>query len=241
MKSLRGPSRTIDVWDLPTRLFHWVLVLLFALLWVSGEVGGLDIELPLPGGDTFFLTNIDLHMWLGQLLLTLLVFRLLWGVWGSTTARFCSFVRGPRAAGRYIAELLRGRVPSGGIGHNPAGGWMVVFMLGVLLLQAITGLFANDEIFAEGPLAHLVSADTSGRLTCLHGLLFNVLLGAVALHVITVSYYLLRGKNLIGAMFSGRQSIDASERTDALQRAPLWRAVVLLAAAGFAVWSLRWL
>lgn len=221
------------IWDLPVRLFHWLLVLLFAMLWATGRWGGLDLSLPLPGGKTLFLTNMDLHMLLGQAVLALVVFRLLWGVMGSTTARFSAFVRGPRAVLAYLKDVLNGRSPAIA-GHNPAGGLMVVVLLVLLLLQSGTGLFANDELFSEGPLAHLVDSTTSARLTELHGWLFDLLLIAAALHVAANLLYLVRGQNLIQAMITGRGAVPA-EQAEELRWAPLWLAALLLGVAVLAV------
>ncbi|HEY8507559.1 MAG TPA: cytochrome b/b6 domain-containing protein [Steroidobacteraceae bacterium] len=234
-----SPRHTVVVWDLPTRLFHWSLALCFALLWATGEVGGLDFVVPLPGGKTWFITNMDLHMWLGQAVLALVVFRVLWGLWGSSPSRFRSFVRGPGAAYRHFVQLMRGAVPAG-IGHNPAGGLAIVAMLVLLFLQAGTGLFANDEIYSEGPLAHLVSSEISTRLTDLHGAVFDVLLAFVALHVAAVLYYLLRGKNLIAPMLHGQQTLPAAGEGATLYHAPLTRALLFFGAAVLAVWSLHW-
>ncbi len=231
--------RRIKVWDLAIRLFHWAIVLLMALLWYTGQVGGLDVDVTLPGGFDLFLPNTDLHMLLGQAVLVLLVFRVLWGVFGSGTARFTNFVRGPRAVFGYLGQLLRGRLPVS-TGHNPAGGVMVLVLLGLLAAQTITGLFANDDIFSQGPLAHLVSGDTSAALTSLHRKLFDYLLIAAGFHILAVLYYMIRGENLITPMFSGRKPealIDPAERGE-VKMAPLWLAVLLFVLSLAAVWGL---
>ena len=233
------PTR-LQVWDVPVRLFHWLTVLAFAVLWYSGSVGGMDMDLPLPGGKSLYLSNMDVHMWLGQLVLTLVIFRILWGVVGSSTARFSSFLRGPRAVLDYVKAFVRGETPLTA-GHNAGGGWMVVALLLLLAAQAITGLFANDDLFSEGPLAHLVSSETSGNLTQLHVLLFNVLLGAILLHILAVLSYVFRGKNLIGAMVTGRkpEALVPPEERAGLRMVSVWRALVLLAISILIVWSLH--
>lgn len=233
-------DRGVRVWDVPVRLFHWLLVVLLIVLGISGKFGGMDLDLMLPGGHGFYLTNMDVHMWSGQAVLALVFFRVLWGLAGSSTARFAAFVRGPKAAASYLLAMLRGQLPPS-VGHNPAGGWMVMLMLGLLLLQSGTGLFASDDLFSEGPLAHLLGSEASARITSWHGDIFNVLLGAVGLHIAVILYYLARGRNLIGAMLTGRKSlaqIPTEEAAD-LRQAPWWLAVVLLAVAGGAVWGLR--
>lgn len=236
------PAAWIQVWDLPVRLFHWLTVLSIALLWYSGSVGGMDLDLTLPGGKSLYLSNMDVHMWLGELVLTLVVFRVLWGLLGSTTARFSSFLRGPGAVLDYLKALVRGQTPLTA-GHNAGGGWMVVVLLLLLAAQAVTGLFANDDLFSEGPLAHLVSSETSGNLTQLHVILFNVLLGAILLHILAVLFYLVRGKNLIGAMVTGKkpERLVPQEERAGLQMASVWRALILLAVSILAVQGLHWL
>lgn len=229
-------ARQLTVWDLPIRLFHWLIVLLLLVSWWSGDRGGLDVSLPLPGGDTLYLSNMDVHMLAGQAVLVLVLFRLLWGLWGSTTARFSSFVRSPLAAARYLREWMCGKSTET-VGHNPAGGLMVVCLLGLLFLQSVTGLFANDDMFAEGPLAHLVSGSTSAWLTVVHGWVFDVLLIAIVLHVTAVLLYSARGQGLIRPMLTGRKSVRTTYPQ--IRPAPAWRAALSLAVAWAAVWLLR--
>lgn len=202
----------IRVWDLPTRLFHWVLAALLAASVVTAKLGGLWL---------------DWHMRSGYAILALLVFRLLWGVAGSRHARLAHFVRGPRI----VLAYLRGRHPHDGAGHNPAGALSVVAMLVLLLAQAGTGLFTNDGNFTEGPLARLVSNATSERLSTAHRWGEPALYMLVGLHLVAVLYYLVvRRDNLVGAMISGdRFGVAAHPVNDG---AALWlRALVLLGVA----------
>lgn len=227
------------VWDLPTRLFHWTLVLLLVLLWVSGEIGGLSLS---HQGEilglkvSIFLGNMDIHMLLGQAVLVLVLFRLMWGVVGSSTARFTSFVRGPRSFLAYVAAVARGEVPAT-TGHNPAGAVVILVMLALLLVQGGLGLFANDDIFSQGPLADTVSKATSDTLTGLHGVVFTLILAVVALHVAAALYYLVRGKNLIRPMVTGRKPADllAAGEPEPRMASP-WLALPVLAAAVGIVW-----
>jgi cytochrome b len=160
------------VWDLPTRLFHWLLAALIAFSWW-----------------TVHNHHTDWHIWSGCAILTLLIFRLLWGFVGSSTARFSNFVRGPRAIGAY----LRGRWA--GIGHNPLGAISVLALLGAVAIQVGLGLISEDEDgIYMGPLAGLVSTDTSDKARDIHELWFNVILALVALHLVAILYYRLRGK-----------------------------------------------
>jgi len=198
------------VWDLPTRLFHWSLVLLVALSLVTAQAGGLWL---------------DWHMRSGYAILTLVVFRLLWGVAGSRYVRLAQFVRGPRT----VLDYLRGRLPETPVGHNPLGALSVVAILALLLVQAGSGLFSNDGSFTEGPLARLVSSATSNRLSSVHRWGEYAVYGLFGLHVAAVLYYrLVKRLDLIGAMITGdRHGVDAVPAKDG--PAQWLRAAVLLA------------
>jgi cytochrome b len=182
----------IRVWDVPTRCFHWTMVCLVCLSWITADSG-----------------LIRWHLWSGSLLLTLPIFRIVWGVVGSTTARFRHFVRRPRYAFGYLKSLTSGVEALPYPGHNPAGGWMVIALIAVLGLQVLTGLCANDDVHFNGPLALLISNAWSDQLTQLHSMLFDVILLLVWLHVVAVGFYFfVKGENLIRPMFTGRK--DAS-------------------------------
>lgn len=212
-------SGRVRVWDLPVRLFHWTVVGLVALSWLSVENGFLI-----------------LHQWSGLTLLALLLFRIAWGFAGSTTARFTDFVRGPGQALSYLRALSRGnRILHPG--HNPAGGWMVMALLMILMLQATTGLYANDGVHFSGPLAGQVSSDISDRLTSLHGSMFNVVIALVWIHVVAVLFYTyVRGENLIAPMISGDKPGDQVPAGTELKFAAYSWALLWLALAAGAVW-----
>jgi cytochrome b len=213
-----GPT-AVKVWDWPVRLVHWLLVVLIATSWVTSEIGG---------------NAMTYHMWSGYTILSLVVFRIAWGFVGSGHARFGSFVKGPGAVARYASGLMRAQ-HARFLGHNPLGGWSVVLMLAAIALQATTGLFANDEIFTEGPLASRVSGDTSSLLTTIHRYNFYVVLGLIALHLAAILFYLVvKRENLIGPMFTGRKHVEPGSHTPAPMSSG-WLAVVLLAAAAGAV------
>jgi len=198
--------RPKPLWDLPTRIFHWALVLLVASAWASAELGA-----------------NELHEWCGYSILTLVAFRIVWGFVGSTHSRFSDFVQSPSAVLRYFRGEWT-RTP----GHNPAGGWSVIVMLALLLIQGTTGLFNKDDIMFQGPLSHLVSSDTRDALGEVHEVNFNLLLALIALHVGAVMYYLhRRGENLVRPMITGGQSAGPGSRL-----APLWLALVVLTACG---------
>lgn len=215
--------RPVPIWDLPVRLFHWSLVVLLVISWTTAEIGG---------------NAMTYHLWSGHTILTLILFRLLWGFWGSTHARFNDFVRGPRAAIRYARALLQGETPPYP-GHNPLGGWIVILLLLVLSIQAGTGLFANDDIAVEGPLYPWVSKAGSDFLTRLHKLNFNILLILISLHVLAALFYLVaKGENLIVPMLTGRKWLGPAFQEAPAPLARLWLAGALLALAAGGVYLL---
>jgi cytochrome b len=200
------------VWDLPVRLFHWVLVLLLVLQVVTGRIGG---------------SLMPFHAFCGYAVLALVVFRLLWGFFGSTHARFASFLAGPAATARFARRLFS-RVAVPQVGHNPLGGWMVVALIACLGLQAVSGLFANDGASAEGPLASRVALETSNLLTEFHRWNLKALLVLSGIHVAGVLFHwIAKGENLVGAMFTGMKDVPEAalrERRDALRKSPRRRA-----------------
>ncbi len=192
------------LWDLPTRAFHWAVAVLVAGAWLSAELG-----------------YLELHRWNGYAVLVLLGFRILWGFAGSQHALFADFLYGPAAVWRY---LRGGPVAYGG--HNPVGGWAVLAMLVVLLLQGATGLFATDEVLFEGPYYPAVDSATADWLTRWHKLNFNLILGLAGLHLAAILYHrLVGGRDLVTAMLVGRDPL----RPGRAAPAPLWRALLALA------------
>lgn len=192
---MAGKHDKILVWDVPVRLFHWLLVVLMATSYFSGRAGG---------------DWMQLHFWSGYAILTLLLFRLVWGFVGSTTARFSSFLKGPGAAFAHIAHLFRKEGPRD-VGHNPMGGAMVLVLIFAVMAQVVTGLFTadTDTGMVNGPLALKVADKWVERATDFHTWWINVLLVLVAIHVAAVLLYLVwKRHNLIGAMVTGRKRID---------------------------------
>ena len=216
MSSDRAATR---VWDLPTRLFHWLLVLLVAVQYASGEFGW---------------PSMAWHYRFGYATLALIAFRVLWGLAGSQTSRFSDFVRGPRAALHYAAVLLRGG-DTHRAGHNPLGGWSVVAMLASIALQATSGLFASDDISEDGPLVARASGALVSAMTRIHHWNRWVLVALVVLHLGAIGVHALRGANLVAPMLSGRAR-DAVGRP--LRFAPTWLAALLFVLAAIAVWAL---
>lgn len=216
----RPPS--VPVWDLPTRLFHWTLVALVAFAWITSEYA-----------EKLADPTLNMHRWNGIAILVLVVWRLLWGVAGSPTARFASFVRGPAAVLAYLRGLLRG-APARYLGHNPAGAYMVLALLAIVGIEAALGLFTvehND--LTAGPLYRLLSEDAVKQVSRLHRMMFdNVLLPFVVVHVtVNLLYGLVKREPLIPAMITGRK--PAADYVDAGAQSapgrPALRALFLLA------------
>lgn len=191
------PTQAIRIWDLPTRLFHWLLVLTIGFSWVTASIGG---------------NWMVWHERSGIFILSLLVFRIVWGVMGSDTARFSQFVKSPRVAWQHWRELQGQSGTAFHLGHNPLGAWMVLALLLVLLAQGVTGLFATDDIMTEGPLMGLVTAKTAKLLTSIHHTVFDGVLLLVMLHVAAIVFYRWRKRtNLIRAMVVGKADWDLQQ------------------------------
>lgn len=208
-------SGGVRVWDWPVRLTHWALVLCIAGLYATGEYGWLTMQW---------------HFRFGYAALALVLFRIVWGFVGSEHARFADFVRGPRA----IRDYLRGGAVTPG--HNPLGALAVIALLGVLLFQAISGLFSNDEIEWFGPLSERISIEASSSWTDWHHSGQQLLLALIALHLVAIAAYrLVKRINLVQPMLTGRKrDIDAP---DARWRSP-WLAAVLFALCAALVWAI---
>ena len=201
----------ILVWDLPTRLFHWLIVIFVVISFATGMVGG---------------NWMPYHLKSGYIILTLLLFRLIWGFWGGRYSRFVSFVQGPGAVMRYAKTLLRKSTPKL-LGHNPMGGWSVMAMLAALLVQVGTGLFANDDIATQGPLYGWVSKTTSDWLTGIHIFNKGVILFLLSLHLSAVLFYLLfKHDNLIVPMVTGLRPWS-KEAPSSIYK--IWQAVLIAA------------
>ncbi len=212
-----APARTasrVYVWDLPTRLFHWTVFALMVAQLLTGKV--LD-------------DAMELHAKLGYAIFVLVLFRLMWGALGSTYARFAKFLRGPATVARYARSWLR-RDHAFVAGHNPLGGWMVVALLAAILVQALLGMFGNDDVLFDGPLASIVSKDTSDFLTGLHAVTSDVLLVMVGLHIVAVVLHrLVNGENLVSAMVTGYKTLPSGVSAEDAQGGGVVRALILLA------------
>lgn len=210
-------STPVRVWDLPIRLFHWALAICIVLGIVFVKIGG---------------NAIQWHAYCGYTALALILFRIIWGFVGSQYARFASFVPSPA---RLIA-FLRGQV-DGGLGHNPLGALSVIGLLLVVLIQALTGLFADDDIFFQGPLAKYVSNSTVALLTSIHRFNQYLIFALVGLHIAAISYYyFVKRENLVGPMVTGDKLIDfhpkLAEKIDSSGQRMLALAIFLLIILG---------
>jgi cytochrome b len=216
-------SRGIPVWDLPLRLFHWSLTLLVICQITTAGIGG---------------NAMQWHALGGYAILTLIGFRLLWGFFGGTHARFRDFVRSPSAVARYARSLHSGPALSHR-GHNPLGGWSVLALLASLAVQATTGLFANDDVMMEGPLAKRVSGRVSEIATAVHDVNAIVLLALIALHIAAILFYLFAKKqNLILPMLTGRKP-SATAEPSAAYGSPVLAALLLGCSAAAVYFLIR--
>lgn len=181
----------IKLWDLPTRLFHWLLVFLVSAAVVTANIGG---------------NAMDWHGRIGVMILGLITFRLIWGFVGSTHVRFMNFWPKPSS----IRAYLRGNWH--GIGHNPLGALSVLALLALICLQVATGLFSNDDIAFNGPLFELINKELSDRLTSVHKLSIKALMALIVLHLGAVAFYVIVKKDrLVKPMITGWKEVDRTE------------------------------
>jgi cytochrome b len=212
-------DRRVPIWDLATRLFHWLVVALIAAAYV-----------------TWRLNWMEWHARIGEAVLALVLFRLLWGFFGSDSARFGSFLASPGRAARHLATFLK-REPDRQVGHNPAGGWMVLLFIGLMLGETLSGLYVMNDVADEGPLTEVTPARIADAITALHGLLWDALLAAVALHLAAILLYAVaKRQNLVRPMISGWKTLPAS--VPAPRLAGSLRALVLLGVSAAAAAAL---
>jgi len=226
----RSRNLVVRVWDAPTRWVHVLIIVLIGLAWWTESHD-----------------QMDWHIRIGCALLGVVLFRLAWGVFGGATARFASFVRGPKTVVRYAGNLLRGGgSDDAGIGHNPMGGWSVMALLGVMVVEIGVGLFCVDvDGLESGPLADRVSFQAGRTAAHWHTVLFDILLALIALHLCAIAFYaIVRRDNLIGPTVTGRKRLTVTAGEGAVEPVGLARsgsAIRLITsaavAAGIAVWA----
>lgn len=198
------------VWDLPVRVMHWLLALAVSGAWLSHY----DLT------DWFFF-----HAMCGYVILVVTITRIIWGIVGTHHARFANFVRGPRSVIRYLVD--RGNAQSA-VGHNPVGALMVILLLALLVIETVTGLFANDQVANVGPLFGYVRSVTSNKLTGIHHVLANAIVICVCLHITAVlAHYVFRRENLVLPMITGRKPAEAVPQDSAIvnSRVPIAAAI----------------
>jgi cytochrome b len=211
----------IKVWDWPTRLVHWLLVVLLAFSWWSAENH-----------------EMEYHRYSGYAVLAVILFRVYWGFVGGPTARFTQFVKGPKA----IIAYLRGNEKV--IGHNPLGSLSVIALLALVATQVALGLFAVDiDGLESGPLSHLVSFETGRLCAEIHEIVFKVLMVMVIVHIVAIAFYLLfKRDNLITPMITGSKSMDSAAHTaflsdsNDLKRTSWVKVIVGILFAGAVTW-----
>ena len=217
---------TVRIWDLPTRLFHWLLAVSVIGLIVTAKVGG---------------DAMNWHFRLGYVVFALLLFRLVWGFVGGRWSRFASFFPTPTRLGRYLRGQAR---PEDHAGHNPLGAFSVLAMLLVLAAQVGTGLFSDDDIAFAGPLTGLVAGSTVRAASSYHKDVGQLLvIGLVVLHLLAIAFYFFaKRKNLVRPMVTGDKTRaevgGVTAATDGFRRRAL--ALVLIAlAAGVVTWVVK--
>lgn len=213
-------ARSVKVWDIYTRLFHWALAIAILVSFISQDQGAMEI-----------------HIASGIVVLGLVAFRLLWGIFGTRTAQFRSFVRGPRTIIAYVRNS-RATQFRPMIGHSPIGALSVIVLLALVTVQAVTGLFASDDIITEGPLAKFVTSDYVHLATDIHKTNANLLLAMIGLHIVAVVYYLIaRREDLILPMITGAKKVPAGDGAVAepvRARNPLLAVIAIAAGGGLA-------
>ena len=202
------------VWDLPVRIFHWCFVAVLIALWyTSDQDNGL----------------IEIHMKLGYTALGLILFRLIWGVFGTKHAKFINFVPSFTQLKAYIQDLSVGKVKHH-IGHNPLGSLMVIVILFAVLLQATSGLFISDDIFSAGPYNGVLSSELEKLLKTIHSNGFNIIATLSAIHICAVLYYVLvKKQQLIKPMFNGKKTIDDANKETSIKHSKLITAFIVAA------------
>ena len=205
--------RIVLVWDIFIRVFHWLIVALVAAAYA-----------------TWRLNWMAWHGWVSDAVLALMLFRLSWGFFGGETARFSRFLTSPRTVLQHLKHALR-REPDHQVGHNPAGGWMVLILLALLLVETLTGLYVANDMADEGPLTEMVPAWAANAIASSHAIVWDALLAAIALHVLVIAgFAAIKGQNLLRPMITGTK-VMATTVAEPRAGGPARAALLLLACA----------
>jgi cytochrome b len=214
------------VWDLPLRLFHWLLVISVFASWGTAQMG---------------FGWMKWHFRFGYCVIGLVLFRLVWGFVGSRHSRFSNFLRRPSKVLAYVRGLPNTAVNQHNVGHNPLGGLMILAMLFLLAVQVCTGLFATDDIAYAGPYNAVISASSAEQLTGLHHANFQIIALVVGLHLLAILYYTwVKKERLVAAMFSGKKAAEVVPADQAISGSQLWKALwIIISCCGVVYWLLR--
>jgi cytochrome b len=210
------------IWDLPLRLFHWLFACTVIASWYTSDQ---DNNL------------IDIHMKLGYFALGLLVFRILWGFVGTKHSQFRSFFPTPKRLINYIGDLKNNQVKDSS-GHNPLGSLMVFLMIFLISLQAISGLFINDDVFSSGPYYDSVSKEVEQVMMFLHHNVFDFMIAAIAMHLLAIAYYeRVKKQSIIVPMITGKKLAAKVDKKNVIKHSKLWIALlIIIVAVGFVYW-----
>lgn len=223
-------SHPVRVWDLPTRLFHWSLAATTVALVVTAKLGG---------------NAMQWHLRLGYVMLTLLLFRLVWGLIGGHWSRFANFVPTPARLARHLTgkeyEDPQQVADAQRLGHSPLGALSVLGMLAALVAQLVSGLMSDDEIAFAGSLSRFVSGEWVGQATWFHKDVGQYLLiGLVVLHLLAITFYVLvRRQPLVRAILYGDKHLTegsthaTASRDDAASRT---LATLVVTLCGLVAW-----
>ena len=212
----------VKIWDLPTRIFHWTLALLILYQLSTSLLG----EGP-----------SETHLYVGYVITTLVLFRISWGFYGGTTSKFINFLYAPSTVLNYLFK--KNSQNRQFFGHNPAGGYSVIFILASVAIQTITGMFCDDDIMLAGPLRSLVADDTTSIINQIHSINAWFLLGLITLHLVAITWhYFFKKDNIISPMVTGKKNAPATLDQNINVQENLRRAALLLMLASLIVLSI---
>ena len=216
-------TKKLFVWDLPVRLFHWFLLISLLSAWYTSD-GERDL--------------IDYHLKIGYFTLGLIIFRIMWGIFGTQYAKFSQFFPTKTKLLSYLNKSKQNQVDTT-VGHNPLGGLMIILMLLLILSQAISGLFMNDDVFTTGPYYESVNSSIQKFMSLIHHNVFDIILFVSVVHIGAIFYYLFAKKiNLIVPMFTGYKSTDNHEASSIKSSKLLLALVIILLIVVFLYWLL---
>jgi len=218
-------SATRLVWDLPTRVFHWLFVLTICAQYTTAKLGT---------------TWMPWHFRLGFFMIGLLTFRIIWGFVGPKHARFSSFLKGPGTVLAYLKQVHKVKDALHSVGHNPLGALMVIAMLALVAAQVTTGLFSTDDIAFTGPYYPTVSNDLAERITGWHHMIFNFIIAAAVLHIAAIAFYtFVKRQRLVPAMVHGHKPAEHVPAQESIPHSYLGRALIVILIAVGAVYLVQ--